>query len=79
MSVAGVVMLAKVRVNLLTWPTTLVRRGPFDRSAMSSVGGVLVNSGALAFYRADLLRRHLDGYLNERFFGRRIEASTTPC
>lgn len=75
-SVAGVV-LVRNRVNLLTWMTDLwfVVGQLVDRSAMSSVGSVLVNSGALAFYRGQLLRDHLDAYLNETFFGRRIETS----
>jgi hyaluronan synthase len=46
-----------------------------DRSAMSSMGGVLVNSGPLALYRAPVVRDNLDGYLNETFFGRRVEFS----
>lgn len=77
MSVAGVVMLANVRTNLLTRASELwfVVGQMIDRSAMSAMGGVLVNSGALALYRGDLLRRHLDGYLNETFFGRRVELS----
>ena len=75
-SVAGVV-LVKNRVNALTWLTDLwFTVGQLvDRSSMSSVGGVLVNSGALAFYRGSLLRANLDGYLNEDFFGRRVELS----
>lgn len=75
-SVAGVV-LVRNRVNLLTWMTDLwfVVGQLVDRSSMSSVGGVLVNSGALAFYRGELLRDNLDGYLNEEFFGRRVELS----
>ena len=75
-SVAGVV-LVRNRVNPLTWMTDLwfVVGQLVDRSSMSSVGAVLVNSGALAFYRGQLLRDHLDAYLNETFFGRRIETS----
>jgi hyaluronan synthase len=75
-SVAGVVMVSN-RVNILTKLTDLwfVIGQLVDRSSMSSVGGVLVNSGALAFYRGDLLRENLDGYLNETFFGRNIETS----
>jgi hyaluronan synthase len=75
-SVAGVVLVSN-RVNLLTKLTNIwFTVGQLvDRSMMSSVGGVLVNSGALAFYRGDLLRENLDGYLNETFFGRRIETS----
>jgi hyaluronan synthase len=76
-SVAGVVMLTNLRRNLLTRATELwfVVGQLIDRSAMSTMGGVLVNSGALAFYRGELLRRHLDGYLNESFFGRAVELS----
>jgi hyaluronan synthase len=75
-SVAGIV-LVRNRVNALTWLTDLwfVVGQLVDRSSMSSVGAVLVNSGALAFYRGELLRENLDGYLNETFFGRRIETS----
>jgi hyaluronan synthase len=75
-SVAGVV-LVKNRVNALTWFTDLwFTVGQLvDRSSMSSVGGVLVNSGALAFYRGALLRENLDGYLHENFFGRPVEMS----
>jgi hyaluronan synthase len=75
-SVAGVV-LVRNRVNVLTWFTDLwFTVGQLvDRSSLSSVGGVLVNSGALALYRAGLLRDNLDGYLNETFFGRRVELS----
>jgi hyaluronan synthase len=39
------------------------------------MGAVLVNSGVLAAYRADLVVDNLDGYLNETFFGRRVEFS----
>ncbi len=46
-----------------------------DRSAMSAINSVLVNSGALAVYRADVLRDNLEGYLNEFFFKRRVEMS----
>jgi hyaluronan synthase len=75
-SVGGVVMVAN-QVNMLTRLTDLwfVIGQLVDRSSMSAVGGVLVNSGALALYRGELLRENLDGYLNELFFGRRIETS----
>jgi hyaluronan synthase len=46
-----------------------------DRSALSTMGSVLVNSGPLALYRAPMIRANLDGYLNETFFGRRVEFS----
>jgi hyaluronan synthase len=76
-SVAGVVLTTNFRTNLLTRLTDLwfVVGQYTDRSALSTMGSVLVNSGSLAFYRASLLRDNLDGYLNERFFGRRVEFS----
>ena len=76
-SVAGVILPRNNRKNLLTriidmwWtPSQLV-----DRSSLSAMGSVLVNSGVLAFYRGALMRDNLDGYLNETFFGRRVEFS----
>lgn len=77
LSVAGVVLAANNRRNILTRFTDLwfVTGQLVDRSAMSVMGSVLVNSGVLAAYRGDLLRQHLDGYLNETFFGRRVEFS----
>lgn len=75
-SVAGVVMVSN-RVNFLTKMTDLwfLIGQLVDRSSMSAIGAVLVNSGVLAFYRASLLRDNLEGYLNEEFFGRRVELS----
>lgn len=76
-SVAGMILPFNNQTNLLTriidmwWtPSQLL-----DRSALSTMGAVLVNSGVLAFYRAELLRDNLDGYLNETFFGRPVEFS----
>jgi hyaluronan synthase len=76
-SVAGVILPFNNQKNLLTriidmwWtPSQLT-----DRSSLSTMGAVLVNSGVLAFYRAQLLRDNLDGYLNETFFGRAVEFS----
>jgi hyaluronan synthase len=76
-SVAGVIMVANRTRNLLTVMTDFwfVIGQMVDRSAYSAVGGVLVNSGALAFYRGSLLRKYCDGYLGEAFLGRRIEFS----
>jgi hyaluronan synthase len=75
-SVAGVVMVSN-RVNLLTKMSDLwfVLGQLVDRSSMSAVGSVLVNSGCIAFYRGEMLRKNLDGYLNEYFFGRAVELS----
>lgn len=76
-SVAGMILPRNSQKNFLTrvidmwWtPSQLV-----DRSSLSAMGSVLVNSGVLAFYRGDLMRANLDGYLNETFFGRPVEFS----
>lgn len=76
-SVAGVVLAANSRRNLLTRFTDLwfVTGQLVDRSAQSTMGAVLVNSGVLAAYRGDLIRDYLDSYLNETFFGRPVEFS----
>lgn len=76
-SVAGIVLAENNRKNLLTRFTDLwfVVGQLVDRSAMSTMGAVLVNSGVLAAYRAPLILDNLDGYLNETFFGRRVEFS----
>lgn len=76
-SVGGVCLPLNVNENLLTrftglWETVwqLV-----DRSAQSTMSCVTVNSGVLAFYRAATIRRYLDGYLSETFFGRPVKFS----
>lgn len=76
-SVAGMILPRNSQKNFLTrvidmwWtPSQLV-----DRSSLSAMGAVLVNSGVLAFYRGGLMRDNLDGYLNETFFGRPVEFS----
>jgi hyaluronan synthase len=76
-SVAGIIMVANRSVNLLTRLTDLwfVIGQTVDRSAFSTVRGVLVNSGALAFYRGEMLRKYNEAYLGEYFFGRRVEFS----
>lgn len=76
-SVAGVVLARNNRVNLLARITDLlfVTGQLIDRSMMSQLGSVLVNSGGLAAYRASLVHDNLDAYLSETFFGRHIEFS----
>ncbi|HEY4964177.1 MAG TPA: glycosyltransferase [Candidatus Saccharimonadales bacterium] len=76
-SVAGVVMLLNSQKNFLTRFTDLwfVMGQMVDRAAMSTMGSVLVNSGALAFYDGKVIRKNLEGYINELFFGQRIELS----
>jgi hyaluronan synthase len=76
-SVAGIVLAENNRKNLLTRFTDLwfVTGQLVDRSAMSTMGGVLVNSGVLAAYRAEVVEDNLDGYLNETFYGKSVEFS----
>ncbi|WP_225080477.1 MULTISPECIES: glycosyltransferase [unclassified Streptomyces] len=73
-SVAGIVLATNHRTNLLTRVTDLwfVTGQLTDRSALSAMGAVLVNSGPLAAYRADVVRDNLDSYLNETFLGRPV-------
>ncbi|MFJ1653467.1 glycosyltransferase [Streptomyces sp. NPDC088337] len=73
-SVAGIVLATNARTNLLTRVTDLwFTTGQLtDRSALSAMGAVLVNSGPLAAYRAGVVRDNLDSYLNERFMGRPV-------
>jgi hyaluronan synthase len=73
-SVAGVflasnnaaTLLARV-LDLVYLPSQLLGRG-----GMSVMGSVLVNSGALAAYRADVVREALPAYLGETFAGRPV-------
>ncbi|WP_345621271.1 glycosyltransferase family 2 protein [Streptomyces ziwulingensis] len=70
-SVAGLIVPLNVRTNLLTRLTTVLYV-PFTRglrSAQSVLGSVLINSGTLAFYRADVVRRHAGVYERETFRG----------
>ncbi|MFF0138018.1 glycosyltransferase [Streptomyces sp. NPDC005227] len=73
-SVAGIVLATNHRTNLLTRVTDLwFTTGQLtDRSALSAMGTVLVNSGPLAAYRAGVIRDNLDGYLTETFMGRPV-------
>lgn len=73
-SVAGIVLAANNRANLLARITDLyyVTGQLTDRSALSAVGSVLVNSGVLAAYRAEIIRDNLTGYLNETILGRPV-------
>jgi hyaluronan synthase len=76
-SVAGIVLATNHRANLLTRVTDLwFTTGQLtDRSALSAMGAVLVNSGPLAAYRAGVVRDNLDSYLNETFMGRPVTFS----
>jgi hyaluronan synthase len=76
-SVAGVVMAINNQKNFLTRFTDLwfVMGQLVDRSSMSTMGSVLVNSGVLAFYEGKIVRKNLEGYINESFFGQAVEFS----
>ncbi|SDH08371.1 glycosyltransferase [Nonomuraea jiangxiensis] len=74
-SVAGHVLVLNRTATLLTRLTCLLylplTRGL--RSAQSVLRRVTINSGALAFYRADVVRRCAGAYENERFRGRPMQ------
>lgn len=76
-SVAGIILAKNNTTNLLARFTDLlfVVGQLTDRSAMSAVGSVLVNSGGLALYRAALVQENMQLYLHESFFGNHIEFS----
>ena len=68
-SVAGIVLALNNSVNMFARFTDVlfVVQQLIDRSAMSTVGNVLVNSGGLAAYRANVLLDNVLAYLNETF------------
>lgn len=70
-SVAGIVLAANVRRSFLTRFTDLwfVAGQLTDRSSLSRLGSVWVNSGPIAVYRGDVIRRYFDAYLAETFMG----------
>lgn len=74
MAVAGVILAQNNRTNLLAKVTDLifVTQQLVDRSAMSRLGSVLVNSGGLAAYRVEVLRDKVEEYLSETYLGRRV-------
>lgn len=76
-SVASIILTENVRGSWLARVMDLVMLTSqlTDRAAMSAAGVVLVNSGASAFYRASVILEHLEVYLNETFFGRKVKIS----
>lgn len=77
-SVAGIIISRYANKNLLTriadW--VFVTQELIDRATMSVFGNVLVNSGALAFYRYEVLKlAHDNFYTEEYFFNTKIEFS----
>lgn len=74
-SVAGMVVVWNSQANFLTRLTCMLYT-PFTRgfrSAQSVLGRVMVNSGTLAFYRAETIRPYLDTYPTEEFMGRPMQ------
>ncbi|MFD0855657.1 glycosyltransferase, partial [Actinomadura adrarensis] len=76
-AVAGIVLAANNRATLLARFTDLwyVTSQLVDRSSLSAMGAVLVNSGPLAFYRAPIVRANLASYLGETIAGRGVAFS----
>jgi hyaluronan synthase len=76
-AVAGVAVALNWKRNLLTRLTNLwfVTFQLGLRSSLSTLGSVLVNSGALAFYRSAVVRDGTDGYAHETFLGRPVTLS----
>jgi len=76
-SVAGIVLglnndrTALARITDLWFVTAQL----VDRSALSTLGSVWVNSGPVAVYRAPVVRDNLDGYLAETFFDEQVAFS----
>jgi hyaluronan synthase len=74
-SVAGMVVVLNSRTNLLTAALCTLYT-PFTRgfrSAQSVLKRVMVNSGTLAFYRGEVVRKYAGVYENEEFLGRPMQ------
>jgi hyaluronan synthase len=69
----GVAIASNHRKNILTRLIDLRYVNAFlgERAAYSRFGSVLCVTGVLAFWRADLIRLHLDSFLNQMFMGRK--------
>jgi hyaluronan synthase len=77
MSVASMVAAANTKQNLFTRVMDLwyVALQFTDRSIMSRFNSVLVNYGALAYYRREVITENVDAYLNETFMGKPMRIS----
>ena len=77
MSVAGVILAINNRENLLARVTDVIFVGQqlIDRSFMSRLGSVMVNSGGLAAYRRSILADNIDIYAHESYLRRHVEFS----
>ncbi|MFI8199874.1 glycosyltransferase [Streptomyces sp. NPDC085942] len=76
-ALAGLVLARHNRNGLLSRITDLwyVTCQMVERSAQSPLGSVMVASGSLAAYRAELLTDRIEGYLSETFMGRPVTFS----
>lgn len=76
-SVAGVCLPLNVSDNLLTRFTGLWETiwQIVERSSQSTMNCVTVNTGILAFYRAETIRPYIKSYLTETFFGNTVKFS----
>ncbi|MBO0822645.1 MAG: glycosyltransferase [Actinobacteria bacterium] len=76
-SVASIILAYNTKTSIVTrlTDTWLMAFQLCVRSALSTLGSVLVNSGNSAFYRAAVIWRGLESYDNERFLGRPVQFS----
>jgi hyaluronan synthase len=76
-SVAAVVLAMNAKTNVVTRLTDLMFANfqLITRSGLSRLGSVLVNSGCLAFYRAQVVRDAIPSYEAERFGRRNVQFS----
>ncbi|WP_158542936.1 glycosyltransferase [Phytoactinopolyspora halophila] len=68
----GIVLPSNYNKNIITRLQDVRYINSFlgERAAYSKFGSVLCVCGALAFYRANMVMRHLDDFLDQTFFGR---------
>jgi hyaluronan synthase len=69
----GLVIASNWRRNVLTRLIDLRYTNAFlfERAAYSALGSVLCACGSLAVYRADVVRKYADDFLNQRFMGQK--------
>lgn len=75
-SVAGLLLTLNGQKNLLTRLVDLSFTTSFlnGRASWSRLGSVVVNCGGLAFYRATVVRKYQDEYVNQKVLGRRVSS-----
>ncbi|MDY7103715.1 MAG: glycosyltransferase [Actinomycetota bacterium] len=73
MAATGVVLAANWRRNLLTRliDVRYANAFLFERAAYSRLGSVLCCCGSLSAYRAEVVRAHVDDFVNQMFLGAR--------